>query len=113
MWMLSRYGFFSIVQKPEDCSRGTLTVRARVREDLDALRDHMMKNLGPTTETTDTDYRFRAIAPRSDVADALARLAADIDYSNFKDEVAVRQGKQRAQIYGDVWTSLLRLQRRS
>ncbi len=28
MWVLTPYGFFSIVQKPDDASRGTLTVRA-------------------------------------------------------------------------------------
>jgi hypothetical protein len=113
MWILSRYGFFSIVEKPEDRARGTLTVRARVREDLDELREHMMASLGPTTETTGTDYRFRAIAPRADVANALAQLAADIDYSNFKDEVERRQGTQRADVYAQVWSCLLPLQRRS
>jgi len=37
-------------------------------------------------------------------------LTADIDYPNFKDEVARRQGAARAGVYHDVWAALLLLQ---
>lgn len=61
-------------------------------------------------ESADSDYRYRAVARRQAVSDALAQLAADIDYDNFKNEVASRQGYQRAAVYGDVWHDLYRLQ---
>ena len=35
MWLLTPTGFFSIVRKPQDAAAGTLTVRSRVRADLD------------------------------------------------------------------------------
>lgn len=37
MWVVTDFGFFSVVQKPGDAEAGTLTVRARVRGDLEAV----------------------------------------------------------------------------
>lgn len=111
MWLITPIGFFSIVRKPADVARGTVTVRARVGSDLDALRAEFLPSLGPTQERGGTDYRFRAVAPQSDVAEAAARLIGAIDYSNFKDEVARRQGHARADRYHDVWSALMPLQR--
>jgi NUDIX domain len=37
-------------------------------------------------------------------------IAQDIDYENFKNEVAKKQGKHRAKIYGKVWDVLYGLQ---
>ena len=47
MWLLTPIGFFSIVQKPDDTTRNTLTVRARVRQDLESLRLRYLPGLGP------------------------------------------------------------------
>ncbi len=110
MWLITPFGFFSIVQKPGDASAGTLTVRARVRADLVALAQHGLPGLGTIEESTDTDYRFRAQAPRAQVAAALAAMAEAIDYDNFKDEVAQRQGHARSKLYGKVWSVLHALQ---
>lgn len=110
MWLITPIGFFSIVQKPTDKSRNTLTVRARVRSDLEALRDTYLPSLGDIKENPANDYRFRAVAPRADVAAAAASLIADLDYSNFKNEVAKRQGVKREQMYHDVWHVLHQLQ---
>ena len=44
------------------------------------------------------------------VCAALAALVADIDYGNFKNAVASRQGYDRASVYGDVWGVLYGLQ---
>lgn len=41
---------------------------------------------------------------------ALILMAAEIDYPNFKSEVARRQGYGRAGVYGEVWATLLGLQ---
>jgi hypothetical protein len=37
-------------------------------------------------------------------------MIENIDYSNFKDEVAEAQGDFRASVYGEVWSSLYELQ---
>src|SRR5690606_37392968 len=91
MWLLTPYGFFSIVQKPADVAAGTLTVRARVVSDLETLRDTVLPTLSPTVADQGTDYAYRATAPREDVAQALGELVMRATYSNFKNEVAKRQ----------------------
>lgn len=98
MWIITPMGFFSIVQKPSDVPTGTLTVRARVRSDLEALQAAVLPGLGTITENKTTDYRFRATAPRSLVEAAMAKLTAQLDYSNFKTQVAKVQGSKRAHL---------------
>lgn len=110
MWLITPVGFFSIVQKPGDKQKGTLTVRSRVRSDLAALKQHYLPGLGPIQESHDTDYRYRAVAPRAEISAAMARLVDTLDYSNFKSEVAKKQGKQRAGLYHEVWDVLYKLQ---
>jgi ADP-ribose pyrophosphatase YjhB (NUDIX family) len=110
VWLLTPLGFFSIVRKPDDVGWGTLTVRARVKSDLEALREHCLPDLGEIEENAGTDYRYRAKAKRSQVAEALAKLVQDLDYENFKNEVAKKQGKHRAAAYGKVWDVLCKLQ---
>lgn len=110
MWLLTPEGFFSIVQKPGDAARGTLTVRARVAADLDNLRRTVLPTLGATEAGLGTDYKFRATAPREDVARALGELALRTTYSNFKNAVAHQQGPQRAALYHEVWDVLYTLQ---
>jgi hypothetical protein len=50
MWVITIIGFYSSVEKPEDRDHGTLTVRARVREDLEILPE-----MGPIRETKASD----------------------------------------------------------
>jgi len=108
MWLMTRIGFFSIVRKPGD---GDLTIRARVREDLETLQQHYLPALGPITTKAGTDYPFRAMASASDVAAATAKMIDDIDYPNFKNEVGKRQGTARAHAYSRVWQALLKLEK--
>lgn len=108
MWLFHpRAGFFSIVQKPGEAR---LTVRARVAADLDRLRRFYLPTLSATVANAGTDYTFRATASREAVSKAAAQMAAEIDYPNFKNEVANRGGKKRAAIYSRVWVELLALQ---
>jgi hypothetical protein len=110
MWLITPIGFFSVVRKPTDIKNKTLTVRARVRSDLEALQAQYLAELGPIQESSVNDYRFRAVAPQDAVAAAMARLAETLDYSNFKDAVKQRQGAARANLYHGVWDVLYRLQ---
>ncbi len=103
MWLMTNIGFFSAVQKP-----GTdfLTVRARVKGDLDALREQYLPTLSKTIGHAGTDYPWRATVSHEDFAQALGKIAQNIDYDNFKNEVARRQGKTRSHRYSRVWHAL-------
>src|SRR5262249_21809608 len=108
MWLFTPFGFFSIVQKP-----GTtfLTIRARVAKDLDKWRERYLPDVSDATAGGGTDYPSRAAVDQQAFAQALASIARDIDYDNFKSEVARRQGHRRAAAYSEVWGALLDLER--
>lgn len=110
MWLITNFGFFSIVSKPDDAEGQTVTIRARVKDDLVALRQKYIPNLGPILEHAGSDYRYRAKASRPDLAIALLHIALDIDYSNFKNSVAEHQGMARSNLYHQVWNVLYQLQ---
>jgi hypothetical protein len=107
MWLFTPIGFFSAVQKS---NTNFLTIRARVESDLDALRITYLPSLSPTIRTKSADYPYRATVGHAEFSIALSNIAKDIKYSNFKDEVARRQGYARANIYNNVWLGLLDLE---
>lgn len=108
MWLATPLGFFSAVQKS---NTDHLTVRSRVRSDLDRLRAHACPSLTSTLTGAGTDYPYRATCSHEAWAMALATMGRDIDYGNFKATVARRQGYTRARVYGRVWEQLLDLER--
>ncbi len=112
MWLVTTTGFYSVVEKPGDRHAGTLTVRARARADLEALRSASLPELGEIEEDGGADYRFRARAPRKAVAGAISRQIEGIDYDNFKSAIGERQGHARADVYHEVWRALFQIQTR-
>lgn len=111
MWLIfPGVGAFSIVRKPLDVARGTLTIRARVGADLDALRKYLPE-LSATMYDAKADYAFRAIAPREAVMAAVSALAGDIGYDDVKAEAEKLHGAERATVYHSVWAALRRLQK--
>lgn len=100
MWIFTTVGFFSVVNNSQG---GGLLVRARVKGDLDALRKQYMTDLGPTTHSKDRDYPYRAQISHDGYGAGLQRIAQDIDYTNFKSEVARVQGWPRERLYAKVW----------
>jgi hypothetical protein len=120
MWIITTDGFYSIVQKPWDVADDTLTVRARVREDLERFIDtvHAAKTVKAKLdkhrdiiEDRAADYAYRIQVPRDTVLSFMARSTANIDYYNFKDAVATQASPRRAAAYSRVWAHLLELQR--
>lgn len=107
MWILTVSGFYSVVQKPGDAH---LTIRARVAEDLDRLRNTYLPDLGPTVLGAGTDYSCRAVVDREALATAMADIVRDVTYANFKSAVSAELGPQRAHVYHDVWAALHTLQ---
>ena len=106
MWLVTTQGFYSVVAHREDPD--TLIVRGRSRDDLEALREQV-PDLEPF-EDPSADYRHRAYVSRAEWLAAVAQLTCDVDYDNFKNAVAARQGAARAKVYGSVWADLLSLQ---
>src|SRR3712207_825519 len=96
-------GFYSVVQDRDD-DRHVL-IRARARADLHALRG-ILPDL-PVWRDPSADYAWRSRAERSECAYALGVMAGEIDYPNFKDAVARRQGRAGAGVYEKVWSVLL------
>jgi len=110
MWLITNFGFFSAVQKPGD---DQLTLRARSREDLEALHEKYLPHLGEIIQGAGTDYQYRARVSHEDFAEALQKIAMDINYSNFKNSVAKNQGHKRAGIYHDLWETVWRISDRT
>ena len=111
MWIVTDRGFFSVVDKGEP--EGCLCVRARVREDIENLcRLDSLTSYADTIEESElSDYRFRIHVKREDWVKAAADLSEQIDYDNFKNAVAARQGYERASVYSKVWSVLFGLQK--
>ena len=108
MWICTPIGFFSVVQKPAEQH---LTIRARVAQDLTRLRENYLPELGKTISGAGTDYAHRAHCSHKQWGEALAKMAGDIDYSNFKGHIKRTQGASRANIYSGVWSQLWELNR--
>lgn len=106
MWLVTKTGFFSVVKKPGDSA---LTVRSRVRSDLEELRRYVPE-LGEVRATSGRDYQYRATVSHEALAKGVARMVLDLDYSNFKREIAQSAGHKRANIYGGVWGDLMALE---
>lgn len=107
MWLFTPFGFYSVV---EDRARpGQVLVRGRVLADMLALqRDYLpgMEIIGGAG----TDYAWRGSVERGAWEAAVAAIAADIDYGNFKDAVHHRQGRARARAYLAIWDAMVHLQ---
>jgi 8-oxo-dGTP pyrophosphatase MutT (NUDIX family) len=103
MWLFTRLGFFSVVRKEND---DHLTIRSRTQGDLLRLCRYYLPKAGDPVAHAGTDYPWRVRCPQNDFAEALQKIAGDIDYGNFKNEVALSVGKTRAAHYGKVWSAL-------
>ena len=102
MWVFTKHGFYSAVcarqgdgghRQAVDPDR--VMVRARVRNHLDALK-HRFPELLADCEIKDfagTDYAYRFFVAKAVWSQVLVGLNEDMDYDNFKSEVARFQGR--------------------
>lgn len=84
MWVCLSNAFLSIVCK--ECGPDELLVRARRKGDIENVFPDAKVKRSPGT-----DYLFRAVVKRSDVAAAMVREVEAIDYGNFKGSVRDRK----------------------
>ena len=123
MWVFTKYGFYSAVcarqgdgghSQPVDPNR--IMVRARLRTHLEALMDRFPDLLGESEikEFVGTDYAFRIFVDKSVWTQVMAGLSDELDYDNFKSEVARFQGRDGADYehaLHDIWSVMYRLQK--
>ena len=107
MWIMTTRGFYSAVQHREYPTR--LIIRARSKEDILALGDLLPDS--PPWALESSDYEWRLDCSVAEWAGALASMALDIDYPNFKTAVKEVQGPERAAVYMSCWSALLRIER--
>lgn len=107
MWMMTRYGMYSVVINPDDPDF-EVQIRARVRKDLEDLQQRYgaLLRAYQIHETPNADYAYRMFIPQHEFALLAFYLASDIDYTNFKAEVE-RVNPHRAAVYQRVWALLL------
>ena len=123
MWVFTKYGFYSAVcarqgdgghSQPVDSDR--IMVRARLRGHLEALRERFSSLLANSEimEFPGTDYAYRIFVPKVAWTQIMAELSSELDYDNFKSEVARHQGNDgRAYEHSlhEVWSVMNRLQK--
>lgn len=121
MWVMTRFGFYSVVLAEVDPAQSLqgndpnrVMVRARLRRHLEALAEvNPVMCDYPISETSHTDYRFRILCPKSVWAKTHASLLDDLDYPNFKSACEVQYGwdDPYCGALHDVWGVMYRLQK--
>jgi len=107
MWLCTKHGFFSIVQK----GHVEFHIRARVKRDLENLK----KIAGIKRRifvSEDADYRYRIVGIQADVFLALTALAGSINYTNFKSMIArTEDQRDKLEAYHEIWRVMADVQR--
>lgn len=105
MWVSSKFGFYSIVKKPDGWN-----VRARVKKDLEnVLAASGLEN--PIKVYPEADYRFRIIVDAAGLAAVFEVLEKSIDYDNFKSMIGRTPDQQeKLHAYHNVWNEMFNIQ---
>jgi hypothetical protein len=102
MWIFTSTGFVSAVRKTD--RPDVYTVRSRDRLSLEPLA----KATGVEVITSPLgDYPYRVLVEPSLFIEWLADQASQIEYSNFKNQVAKTRGYEYTHALHDVWSAML------
>jgi hypothetical protein len=82
MWLMTTRGFYSVVEHRDD--PGRLIVRARTREDIEALEGLVASQ---PVWLSDADYAWRVETTRDEWQAAMRVLIGEITYPNFKSAI--------------------------
>jgi hypothetical protein len=94
MWVFTKHGFFSVVEKWDN--KSLVMVRSREKDHLHALKAAIGIK-ATLRRSTATDYPYRITISKSLWAHTLSQLAEDINYPNFKDEAEmVERGRKKS-----------------
>ena len=107
MRLCTKLGFFSIDHK----TPSTNHLRARCREDLDALAAAAGTGT-PVPSFPGSDYPWRILCPAADLPTYLAALTHTIDYPNFKSAIAASPTQlPKLPAYHDIHSMMVKWQR--
>lgn len=107
MWLCTKHGFFSIVEKLP----GEFHIRARVKRDIENLKA-LAEIKRTVISTPDADYRYRLVVNKVEVLAALTCMANEIDYSNFKSKIGKTEDQRdKLNAYHEVWSVMAGVQR--
>ena len=98
MWIFSPSGFVSAVK---DTGEGKIVVRARDRASLESISSRFNSPIKPTPLA---DYPYRVLLGHDQFVDWVSNQATEIDYRNFKSEVAITRGTEFARTLSQVWS---------
>ncbi|HKK17085.1 MAG TPA: hypothetical protein VJ952_00270 [Opitutales bacterium] len=105
MWLATKHGFYSIVEKTPT----KFHIRARVRQDLDNLRQ-LTGSDWEILEWPLADYRFRVIVDRKGFVEVMGALALSLDYPNFKAQIAnTPDQRTKLEAFHRIWALLAQL----
>ena len=102
MWLFTKSGFYSIVRK----DNGEWHVRSRAKKDLENLvalsgKKHWIHR------SPNADYRWRIVCRGLEARLLIDRLAAGIDYANFKAAVgATPDQADKLPAYHEIWGAM-------
>jgi hypothetical protein len=103
MWLMTKHGFYSIVEKKP----GEFHLRSRVRKDLENLVARVPLPDAAIIDTSSADYACRIIVGKDQVLGVLKFLGETLDYSNFKDKIADTPDQaQKHDVYARIWSIL-------
>lgn len=111
MWLFTKYGFYSIVKKKFGDQVKPFQIRARTKVDLENLKDQVSleENI---IETLHADYPYRLIVNEDELARCMEAFKRNIDYDNFKNEVARHTDqKNKLDAYHDIWRVMYEYQK--
>lgn len=98
MWLYTKLGFYSAVVKRGDTR---VSVRSYAKQDLANLIRHFDLH-AEIWHTPDADYAYRIKLEREEFAHVMSELALQLDYSNFKAEVASTADYSRLVAYHEI-----------
>ena len=98
MWLMTKHGFYSIVERKP----GEFHVRARERQDIENLLKGVPFPDIELFETPDADYGYRLVVGKEDVLVILKFLGETLDYENFKGKIDMTPDQKRKP-YHEVW----------
>ena len=102
MWVFSGTGFVSAVRKAD--RPDVITVRSRDRKSLEPLAEAAGVEIWISPYG---DYPYRAFVEPKVFADWVENQAMNIDYDNFKNQVAKTRGYDYTHSLHDVWVAML------
>lgn len=101
MWLMTKHGFYSIVQKQPD----EYHIRSREPHDLENLIAAVPLPGADIIETPQADYACRIIADKNTVLLILSQMGETLDYSNFKSKIDDTPD-QKHKPYHKIWDVL-------